>query len=79
MLLLEFVKKKKKMQHSYLGHSPGLLLKSKWCIHTVVLTVIVWKNSCYILSNRSDFHMVINLLLAVHDLSMHMFDITFSR
>ena len=37
-----------------------------------------WKNSCFISSQRSDFHMVINLSVAVLTLQMHV-DITFSR
>ena len=30
-----------------------------------------WKTFCFILSERSDFHMVNNLLIAVHALPMH--------
>ena len=33
-----------------------------------------WKNSCFILSERSDFHMVDNLSVAVHALPMHITD-----
>ena len=47
---------------SHLAYSSGVSLKSRWCNHTIVLT---WpqlrKNSLYILSERSDFRMVINL------------------
>ena len=35
-------------------------------------TATAWKNSCFISSDRSDFHMVVNPFFAVHVFSMHM-------
>ena len=34
---------------------------------------IPWKKSCFILSDKSNFHMIDNLLIAVHAFPMHMF------
>ena len=36
--------------------------------HSSTDTVTAWKNSRYILSERSDFHMIINLSIAIHAL-----------
>ena len=33
-------------------------------------TATTWKNPCYILSERSDFHMVVNLSIAIHTLAL---------
>ena len=41
-------------------------------------TVSAWKNSDFILSEISDFHMVGNLSIAVYVLAVYI-DITFSR
>ena len=49
----------------HLAFSPSILLGSKWCHHTLVLT---WKNPCIILSERLDFHTVDKLSVAVYTL-----------
>ena len=57
----------------HLAFSPRVSLKSKWCNHTVVLSWLqLGKSSRFILSERSDFHMVVNLLVAVHRLPICM-------
>ena len=56
----------------HLAFSPNILLKSKWCSHTVVLTTTDWKNSHLIQSERSDFNMVDNLSMTVHALPICM-------
>ena len=35
-------------------------------------TTTAWKDSCFLLSGRSDFHMIVNLSIEVHALPMHM-------
>ena len=42
---------------------PSITLKSKWWSHTVIPT---WKNSCFISSERSDFHIIIYSSITVH-------------
>ena len=37
-----------------------------WCIHTVVLTQFACKKLRYILLDKSDFHMINSLLIAIH-------------
>ena len=57
---------------SYLAFSLCLLLKSNWCNHTVVLTLVcLWRNPI-LFYQLSDFHMVVNLSIAVHALLIHL-------
>ena len=57
----------------YLAFSPYVLLMSRWCIHTVVLTQPqLGRNPVLFFAERSDFHMIDNLSIAVHPLAMHM-------
>ena len=43
-----------------------ILLVFMWCIHTAVLTTAGWKKFRFILSGRSDFHIIDSLSIAVH-------------
>ena len=40
--------------------------------YNITYTAIAWENSCCILPGRSDFYIVVKLLVAVHALSMRM-------
>ena len=53
---------------SYLDFSICFLLLSKWCIRTN--TVIAWKKPHFILSERSGYHMINNLQVAVNAFPM---------
>ena len=41
--------------------------------------VTAWKNSHFILSERSDFHLVVNQSTAVHTLPMHMLSLSVDK
>ena len=57
---------------SHLAFSPWTLLTFMWCIHTVVLdTATAWKKSCFLFSDRSGFHIIDNLSIAVHIFARH--------
>ena len=62
---------------SNLTFSPGISLKSKWCNHTIVLTQLQLRRILILFYQRSNFHMVINLSIAICALLMYMF-ISFS-
>ena len=49
-----------------LASSPTVLLASKWCIHTAGSTRPLLGKNCFILSVRSDFHMIDSLSIAFH-------------
>ena len=51
---------------SHLAFSPGILLKFKWCDHTIVLSQLQFGKIPILFHQRSEFHMVINLLIIVH-------------
>ena len=53
---------------SYLDFSLYISLTARWCIHTVVLSHCLEK---LLFCQRSDFHKIDNLLIAVHTLSWH--------
>ena len=58
---------------SHLDFSPSALFKSWWCSHTLVLTWLqLDRNSRFILSERSDFQMIINLSIVVHAFPVRM-------
>ena len=49
----------------HLAFSQCILFEFKWCTHTIVFTQPqLGKKSCFILSVRSDFHMINNLSIA---------------
>ena len=65
------------MQHSHsfylAAFSSSVSLESMLCSHTVVLTRLQLERiSLFILSKRSDFHMVDNLSIVVYALPIHM-------
>ena len=58
---------------SHLAFSLGISLKSMWCINTVVWTQPqLERNPVYILSDRSHFHIIDNLSIAVYSFTRHM-------
>ena len=48
-------------------------------LYSSIDTDTAWKNSHFILSERSDFHIIQNTSIAIQAFSMHMWDIAFSR
>ena len=49
---------------SHLVLSQSALLKSLWCNYKIVLTKLLLEKICFILSERSDFHVIDNLSIA---------------
>ena len=47
-------------------------------LHSSTDMAIAWKNSCYIVSEKSDFHIFVNLLIVVNFLIYAYVDIVFS-
>ena len=55
-----------------LAFSPSISLESKWCNHTVVLTLLELRRIPVLFCQRPEFHMVDNLSIAVHALPISM-------
>ena len=53
-------------------YSKGCREPDKWCNYTIVVTQIQCRRICFILSERSDFHIVVRLEITVYALSMQM-------
>ena len=57
---------------SDLTFSPGISLKSMWCIHTVILTQPQLGRNPTLFYQWSDFHMINNQSEIVHNFPLHM-------
>ena len=55
---------------SHLAFPASVSLKSKWCSHTVLFTQLQLGRILVLFYQRSNFHMVHNLSIAVYDLPM---------
>ena len=58
--------------YSHVAFSQCISLASKLCIHTVVLMQPHLGRNPILIYQRSDFHMISNLSIAVHTFPMHM-------
>ena len=54
---------------SHLAFSPKALLKSRWCSHTTVLTLLLLERISVLFYQRLDFDMGNNLSITVHALT----------